>query len=149
MIKMYCIFAKESIDKINGVRGKMATQAGHAYLHSYWDAEQGYKGPYWDQFAPHTDETREMSRQYENAGKKRQQAINYKASDKAYKITLVVDTVEELKQLQQRYENVCGTALITDAGYTVFKEPTTTCLGLGPISEEDIGEDIKSIKTLT
>ena len=36
--KMYCIFAKESIAKMNGIRGKMATQAGHAYLHAFWDA---------------------------------------------------------------------------------------------------------------
>ena len=35
---MYCIFAKESIDKMKGNRGKMAAQAGHAFLHSWWDA---------------------------------------------------------------------------------------------------------------
>lgn len=126
--KMYCIFAKESLDKINGVRGKMATQAGHAYLHAFWDASDRVTSDNW-------------MRNY--------QAKQYKESDHAYKITLVVDTVEQLKQLQQCYKDVCGTALITDAGYTVFKEPTTTCLGLGPISEDNIGEDLKCLKTLT
>ncbi len=38
-IKIYCIFAKESVVKMNGIRGKIATQSGHAYLHSYWDTD--------------------------------------------------------------------------------------------------------------
>ena len=41
-IKMYCIFAQESLDKIKGVRGKMASMAGHGYLHAFWDAEKRY-----------------------------------------------------------------------------------------------------------
>lgn len=126
--KMYCIFAKESIDKMKGVRGKMCTQAGHAYLHAFWDAmndEDYYK-------------------------KKMIQAIAYETREgdgHAYKITLIVDTVEELKALQAKYKNVCGTSLVTDAGFTVFEEPTTTCLGLGPISEDNIGDDLKALKT--
>ena len=124
--KMYCIFAKESLDKLNGVRGKLATQAGHAYLHAFWDA------------------TAHDASYLENV-----QAIEYMKSDHAYKITLVVDTVEELLELEKEYEGKCGTSLVTDAGFTVFKEPTTTCLGLGPISEEIIGESLKRLKTLT
>lgn len=31
--KMYCIFAAESVDKVKN-RGKLGTQAGHAYLHA-------------------------------------------------------------------------------------------------------------------
>ena len=31
-IKMYCIFSKEALKKMNGIRGKLASQAGHAYL---------------------------------------------------------------------------------------------------------------------
>lgn len=132
--KMYCIFAKESLDKINGVRGKLATQAGHAYLHAFWDAMSLIRNPLYGEMEHHQT--------------KLPQAIKYQNSDRAYKITLVVDTVEELKQLQQRYKDVCGTALVTDAGFTVFKEPTTTCLGLGPISEDRIGDDLKALKTL-
>jgi len=125
IVKMYCIFAKESVQKMNGIRGKMCTQAGHAYLHAYWDA---------------------MDSDYSDIVK---QAMLYRDSDRAYKITLVVDTVEELRALQDKYKDICGTSLVTDAGYTVFNEPTTTCLGLGPIAEENIGDDIKSLKTFT
>jgi peptidyl-tRNA hydrolase len=120
-IKMYCVVAKESVQKMNGIRGKMCTQAGHAYLHSYWNSV--------DNFADH--------------------AKAYRDTSHAYKITLVVDTVEQLKTLQEAYKNVCGTSLVTDAAFTVFDEPTTTCLGIGPIPEDLIGEDLKSLKTFT
>lgn len=125
--KMYCIYAMESVKKMNGNRGKLASQAGHAYLHSFWDA-LGYK---WK-----GDETIHIFHQ----------AVNYQNSDHAYKITLVVDTVEQLKEIQEKYVGVCGNSLVTDAAFTVFNEPTTVCLGIGPISEENIGEDLKSLK---
>jgi peptidyl-tRNA hydrolase len=130
-VKMYCIFAKESILKMNGIRGKMCTQAGHAYLHSFWDA----------MYRPGMDAVKDAHIPA--------QAIAYQNSERAYKITLIVDTVEELIALQEKYKDICGTSLVTDAGFTVFNEPTTTCLGLGPISEENIGDDIKSLKTFT
>lgn len=126
-VKMYCIFALESVKKMNGIRGKMCTQAGHAYLHAFWDAMESEEFNYY----------------------KRGQAIEYKNSERAYKITLIVDTVDELKALQEKYKDICGTSLVTDAGFTVFQEPTTTCLGLGPISEDNVGDDIKSLKTFT
>ena len=116
--KMYCIFAKESVQKMSGVRGKMCAQAGHAYLHTFVNA---------------MSETPEL-------------AAAYLDSNHAYKITLIVDTVEQLQELQESYKDVCSTKLITDAGFTVFNEPTTTCLGLGPISEDKIGEDLKALK---
>lgn len=119
-VKMYCIVARESLDKMNGVRGKLAAQAGHAYLHAFWDAEKNFP----------------------------EHAQAYRDSDHAYKITLVVDTVEELKVIEKDYTGVCATSLITDAGFTVFNEPTTTCLGLGPIPEDLIGKNLKGLKTL-
>lgn len=128
--KMYCIFAQETLDKMKGLRGKLASMAGHAYLHSYWDAITGGIP-----LANHNERFR--------------QAQDYKNSDKAYKITLVVDTIEELKEIQSRYREVCGTSLVTDAGKTVFGEPTTVCLGLGPIDFDLIGDDIKALRTLT
>lgn len=129
-IKMYAIFAKESVQKMNGIRGKMCTQAGHAYLHAFWDAKFG-------------------SGDILIAAQKEHQADAYMNSERAYKITLIVDTVEELKALQEKYKDVCGTSLVTDAGFTVFNEPTTTCLGIGPISEDNIGDDLKTLKTFT
>ena len=117
--KMYCIFALESVKKMNGVRGKMCTQAGHAYLHTFMNA---------------MNETPELAKAYLDGGH-------------AFKITLIVDTVDDLKQLQEAYKDICATQLITDKGFTVFKEPTTTCLGIGPLSEDMIGDDLKAIKT--
>ena len=117
-IKMYCIFAKEAIDKMNGIRGKMCTQAGHAYLHTFTDALQHFP----------------------------EQVKAYLDSGHAYKITLIVDTVDDLKKLQETYKDKCATRLITDAGFTVFNEPTTTCLGIGPIREDQMGEDLTKLK---
>lgn len=136
-VKMYCIFALESVKKMNGIRGKMCTQAGHAYLHAFWDANYAANAE------PFTTEEVLI------ATRKVEQAQAYYNSDRAYKITLVVDTVDELKALQDKYKDICGTSLVTDAAFTVFNEPTTTCLGLGPIFEENIGDDIKSLKTFT
>ena len=120
-IKMYCVFSAEAVKAMKGSRGKLGAQAGHAFLHSFWCAV--------DKFP-----------QYAQA---------YRNSDHAYKISLVVDTEEELKNLQKAYMDVCGTSLVTDAGFTVFDKPTTTCLGIGPIPEELIGEDLKALKVLT
>lgn len=116
---------------MNGIRGKMCTQAGHAYLHAFWDSVERFPG------------------QHGFARDEPGDAEKYQNSERAYKITLVVDTVDELRALQEKYKDVCGTSLVTDAGFTVFNEPTTTCLGLGPIAEENIGDDIKALKTFT
>ena len=121
--KLYCIFADESVKKMNGIRGKMCTQAGHAYVHSIWDA-----------FAPSFNLIKMF--------RKIKQAYAYKHSERAYKITLRISTVDELKALQEKYRDICGTSLVTDAGFTVFAEPTTTCLGIGPIREDKIGDDL-------
>jgi len=134
---MYCIFALESVKKMNGIRGKMCTQAGHAYLHAFWDAN------YAANVEPFTTEEVLIAK------RKVDQAQAYYNSDRAYKITLIVDTVDELKTLQEKYKNICGTSLVTDAGFTVFDEPTTTCLGLGPIAEDKVGPDLRSLKTFT
>jgi peptidyl-tRNA hydrolase len=96
----------------------MCAQAGHAFTHCSWLAAKEFP----------------------------EQLDAYMNSDHAYKITLIVDTVDQLKQLQEAYKNKCATKLVTDKGFTVFKEPTTTCLGIGPIAEDMIGDDIKALK---
>ena len=126
-IKMYCVFAKESVDKMKGNRGKLAAMAGHAFLHAYWDSLKPGPVGDWAKFV--------------------HQAQAYQKSDHAYKITLIVDTVAELEKLQSSYNDVCGVSLVKDAGFTVFDEPTVTCLGIGPIREDQIGEDLSSLKT--
>lgn len=119
--KLYCIFAKEAVEKMKGIRGKMCTQAGHAYVHTLMNALRDFP---------------ELANDYLNG-------------EHAYKITLIVDTVDDLRVLQEAYKDKCGTKLVTDKGFTVFTEPTTTCLGIGPIREDMIGDDLKAIKTFT
>lgn len=125
--KMYCIFARESLAKMNGIRGKIATQAGHAYVHAYLDGAERFP---------------EHGRRYLDSGR-------------AYKITLVVDTVEKLKELEAAYQSRCGVSLVIDAGFTVFKDadgrpcPTVTCLGIGPLPDEHKGDDLKALRPLT
>ena len=51
------------------------------------------------------------------------------------KVCLMVNSEEELLAVHKKIaSNLTGIpcALITDAGHTVFKEPTITCLGIGP-----------------
>lgn len=146
-IKLYCIFARESLTKMNGIRGKLAAQAGHAYLHAYWDAEKrfgedkyptdgglggGYPLGSGHRIYKYQNDIRE-----------------YQRGPRAYKICLVVDTVEQLKEIEDEYRDICGVSLVTDAGFTVFDEPTTTCLGIGPLRDSDKTETLTKLKTLT
>lgn len=131
--KMYCIFANESILKMGGNRGKMSSMAGHAYLHSYWDA-MGCHSP---------THIRHKVNLY-----KYEQAYSYVNSKSAIKITLIVDTVQQLIDIQNSYSMICGTSLVKDSAKTVFKEPTIVCLGVGPIAEYNIKDDIRNLKVL-
>lgn len=118
--KLYCIVSREALAKMGGNRGKMMAQAGHGFCHAVWDAERRFPEDAWA----------------------------YRASQHAYKITLAVDTEEDLMRLQDAYQGVCGVSLVKDAGFTVFKEPTVTVLGVGPISADRIGDDIKALRPL-
>ena len=119
---MYCIVSREALKKMNGNRGKMVAQAGHAYLHAYMDAYTRFT--------------------YD--------AVNYLCGQKgATKVALVVDTDQELRDLRETYKDTCGVSLVVDAGKTCFDgQPTITCLGLGPIDREVVGEDLKALKVL-
>lgn len=125
-LKMYCILAMASVAAMGGSRGKLGSQAGHAYLHAFWDSEERFP---------------EMAAAYR--------------SGPAVKITMSVSTVEDLRILETAYRDVCGLSLVTDAGRTVFKDergnpvPTITCLGLGPLPESLKGDDLKALKPMT
>lgn len=128
-LKLYCIVSKEALAKMtiekpgkpDVVRmGKFAAQCGHAFLHAWWDALDRFPTA----------------------------ALAYQASDHAFKITLVVETDDELRALEASYKDVCGVSLVTDAGFTVFTEPTVTCLGIGPIRPEDVKKDLSGLRLL-
>lgn len=121
-MKLYCIFSKQSLSKMNGIRGKMASQAGHAFLHSFWDAEIRFP----------------------------EDAAAYKNGKHAKKITLVVDTDEEALEIFDKLKLLCGATKVVDAGFTVFDEPTFTCIGLGPVDDDGkVATELSKYKTLT
>ena len=65
------------------------------------------------------------------------------------KIVLKVSSLKELlelKKLAHKYNLI--SALITDSGLTFFKEPTITCLGIGPDLEEKIDKITSKLKML-
>lgn len=128
--KLYCVVSREALDKMTVkkegqadtfLRGKFAAQCGHAYLHAWWDAFVRFNAD----------------------------AIAYRSSQHAFKIAVVVDSDAQLVALEDTYRDRCGVSLVTDAGFTVFNgQPTITCLGIGPIHEDDIGQDLKDLKLL-
>ncbi len=65
------------------------------------------------------------------------------------KVILKVDNEKELlKYNQQAKDSSLTTALITDAGRTFFKEPTRTCLAIGPDKEEKIDKITGKLKLI-
>lgn len=146
-IKMYAVFAKESLLKMNGIRGKLGAQAGHAYLHAYWDAEQRFgEDAYplnYGSMAEYPLGSGHRIYRYQR------DIVEYRKGPRAYKICLVVDTVDDLRALENEYKDICGVSLVTDAGFTVFNEPTTTCLGIGPLRDSEKTDSLRNLKTLT
>ena len=65
------------------------------------------------------------------------------------KVVLKVKNEAELRHyLQLAKKEKLVAKLITDAGHTVFNEPTTTCLGIGPDDDKKIDKVTKSLKLL-
>ena len=65
--------------------------------------------------------------------------LEYWFKEKFTKIVLRADNEEHLLEIHKKAEEAgLLNALITDAGNTVFKEPTITCVGIGPASEKQL-----------
>jgi peptidyl-tRNA hydrolase len=122
--RMYCIVSKEALKLMNGNRGKLGTQTGHAYLHCFWDAEERFP---------------ESAKSYKDS---------LKNGTRAYKITLYVETTKELEVLHDLYKDLCGVSLVVDQAHTVFDKPTMTCLGIGPIQPSKREDIVKNLKGL-
>lgn len=143
-LRLYAITSREAVKAMGGNRGKLAAQAGHAYLHAFWDAEQRFGK---DKFP--TDGG--LGGDYPLGSGHRIYAFQrdiqtYRFSQAAAKVCLIVETTDELVDLYAKFEPLYGCTLVTDAGRTVFKEPTTTFVGVGPITKEafnDLAPDLK------
>ncbi len=123
MYKLYAIVLGPSIKAMKGNRGRMIVQAAHGFVHALWDAEKRFPDAY---------------KAY------RQQT--------AFKIALVAETAEYIRELHQSYQPVCGVSLVEETGSTLSGEIKTeyamlTCLGLGPIHVDDIKGDLLSLKS--
>ena len=54
------------------------------------------------------------------------------------KIVLGVDSLEELYSIQKKaHKMLIPTELVEDAAHTIFNEPTITCLGIGPLTQDE------------
>ncbi|MGE0596739.1 MAG: aminoacyl-tRNA hydrolase [Hyphomonadaceae bacterium] len=116
--RLYAIINKEALRAAGGSRGKMMAQAGHAFLHAYWDAEQRFP--------------------------ERTQAYR---SGRAKKIVLAVENEAALNEIAAR-EHKWGFTLVKDAALTVFKEPTVTAIGLGPIEKDEVPDWLSALPGL-
>lgn len=131
---MYAIFARETLQKMK-FEGKLAAQAGHAYLHAWWDAE--------DRLKYETDDYLVGTPYWHNV------MLPYKLCMDARKVSLVVDTVADLEDLYHEFKPHMGATLVKDCGYTVFDGNTITAVGLGPIqSDWTIGTKLADLPTL-
>jgi peptidyl-tRNA hydrolase len=117
-LRLYAIVNMEALKAAGGARGKMMAQAGHAFLHAYWDAEARFP---------------ERARAYRDG--------------LAKKIVLQADNEAALRDYAARLEGV-GVSLVRDAALTVFKEPTVTALGLGPIDKAEVPEWLAALPVL-
>ena len=139
VIKMYAIFCRETLKDFQANEGKLAAQAGHAYLHAWLDAEKRLElenktGSFWGR-CDCTDYALNVM-------------YRYKDNNDARKIALVVNTVAELHDLANLHADRCGVSLVEDCGYTIFDKPTITCLGLGPIDDDDKLDILRSLELL-
>jgi len=122
IIKMYAIFCRETLREMQ-FEGKLAAQAGHAYLHAWWDAE--------DRTHPDNEETASfLGYDYELV------MDAYRNGDDARKVSLVVDTIAELEEIYEQFRPHMGATIVDDCGYMVFNCTTTTAVGLGPIPSD-------------
>jgi peptidyl-tRNA hydrolase len=117
-LRLYAIISKEALKAAGGARGKMMAQAGHAFMHAYWDAEQRFP---------------DAARAYR--------------SGLAKKIVLAVENEAALREIAAR-PHACGFTLVKDAALTVFKEPTVTAVGLGPIGKDDVPDWLRALPNL-
>ena len=141
-IKMYCIYSRESIHAMEHNRGKMAAQAGHAYLGAWWEGQ--------DVLNHFIDLMESSEQEFYEAEWKRLSNVRdeYQNGDDARKICLVVDTTDELRELVESYKGFTGTMLVEDCGYTIVEPGTITCAGIGPLRDEEKGGDLLNLELL-
>jgi PTH2 family peptidyl-tRNA hydrolase len=107
-------------EDLNLPKGKMAAQVAHASVAALIETEQEGK--------------KDIVDRWKNEGMK--------------KVVLKVKNAQELKEFKDiAKQNGLVAVIITDAGLTVVKPGTTTCLGIGPDEEGKIDEVTGKLST--
>lgn len=100
--------------------GKLAGQVAHAAVRLIW------------KFRNHTDN---------GAGRSNMRLINewfHPSLGNEAKIVLGVSGYQELESIYHLADKLkIPTEIVTDAGRTIFGEPTVTCIGIGPLTQEE------------
>jgi len=85
----------------------------------------------------------------EAVGKSKKLTVSFWRMHGAKKVVLKVKDLEELKTyLKQAKQANLSVALISDAGKTVLKPGTTTCLAIGPAKESQIDQITGHLKIM-
>jgi peptidyl-tRNA hydrolase len=106
--------------------GKLISQVGHAFLGTF-------------------ENCKDATLKAEYLGKNPEGVIESgqaKISKKAKNLNALLRAQEECKALG------ISTALVTDEGRTVFSEPTVTCLGIGPVSRENLPKFVEKMRLI-
>lgn len=114
---LYAIVSAEAVAESKGARGKMAAQTGHAFCGALCDA----------------------------IGRFHKRAAEYIESGATPKLVLVAEEAT-LHKLHQLYKDKFGTALVKDAGRTVFTRPIITALGIGPMLRSERDEILAELR---
>lgn len=124
MFKLYSILLLPAVKAMNGNRGRMAVQAGHGWLHAYWDAEKRFP-----------------------------EAVAAYRSQTAFKVCLVTDSEEAIQAMFFLYSQICGASLVKESGSKsdgTTDEAAAfglTCLGLGPLHADHVRDDLRALKS--
>lgn len=122
--KQYCVVSKVAFALMNGNRGKLIAQAGHAFQFAGWDAHDRYP---------------EHLRHYRQSMSAAKVTLGSGAKESVEDLLAAEDSAA-LEALYNAYKGVCGVTFVKDEGRTVFKVPTVTVVGVGPLRTDRYGD---------
>jgi peptidyl-tRNA hydrolase len=123
-LRLYCL-VRGDIDWTE-ILGKLCSQVGHGFLGAFINCA-------------------------DNELKDRYLGVNTEGLiDSGHaKITLQAKNLHALMRAQAECKSLgLSTALICDAGRTVFPEPTITCLGIGPVEYDHLPKFVQKMRLL-
>lgn len=118
-IKMYCIVSEDAFPNCASYAGKLASQAGHAFLGCFNNL---------------------LQRDYDLA-------MDYILCPLHRKIVVTVPSTQKLLNLYEKYKLSNCAYLVIDEGLTHFKGQTVTCLGLVVFPMDNL-KDINRLRLL-